>query len=440
MKKYLPIALLMTVLAGVPAGAQNGFNVPFSQFGIGENQYPFDMPYAFSMGGTVYSRSSRNCINPFNPASYAAVELESFVFDMGFNIQTSVLRKDASSLADAAGNVGYLAIAFPLTRWWKVSAGIMPYSKVNYESVSTANDLVSGSDVTTRYDGNGGVSQLYFGSGFNITKQLSVGFNIDYLYGFIQRSITYDFQGNDTTYMMNSRRQKNTTVSNLLFDLGVQYRQPLGEKYTLNMGLTCRVPRKMTVRDTSLKYTYVGVSTGEYFIDTVFPAQGSDASYLSDLEQPLTVGVGLALERNERWQVAADVTYAPWSGLKYTENQQYNILGRSALGYAANYRMSLGAEWMGNPNASSYWGRIGVRAGVYYNIGKLTLEMPSATRLDEKGCGLGVALPMRKGRSVLNLSLGYSSYGNLDLLRRDCLTIAISVGSCERWFMKRKYN
>jgi hypothetical protein len=47
---------------------------------------------------------------------------------------------------------------------------------------------------------------------------------------------------------------------------------------------------------------------------------------------------------------------------------------------------------------------------------------------------------MRKGRSVLTLSVAYSSFGNLDLLRRDVFTVGLSVGSCERWFAKRKYN
>ena len=56
------------------------------------------------------------------------------------------------------------------------------------------------------------------------------------------------------------------------------------------------------------------------------------------------------------------------------------------------------------------------------------------------GGGLGFALPMRKGRSVLTLSVAYSSFGNLDLLRRDVFTVGLSIGSCERWFAKRKYN
>ena len=152
-------------------------NLPFSQFSIGESDLPFNMPSIYSMGGVTYSRSSRNTINPFNPASYGAVEEESFVFDIGINIQQSVLRKGDNKLADASGDIGYLAVAFPITKWWKTSLGIMPYSEMNYESVHTANDPLSGSNVETIYSGGGGVTQIYWGNAFNITKGLSVGFN-----------------------------------------------------------------------------------------------------------------------------------------------------------------------------------------------------------------------------------------------------------------------
>ena len=444
MKRYLLIMISLLV-AGVAEG-QNGFNVPFSQFSVGESELPYNMPWVYGMCGVTISRASRNTVNPFNPASYAAVEEESLWFDIGVNIQQSTLRKGDAKLTDAAGDIAYLAIAFPVTKWWKTSAGIMPYSKMNYESVNTSYDPLSGSNVETVYSGGGGVTQVYWGNAFNITKNLSAGFNINYLFGSIERAITYNFVGNDTSYMMDKRSQKNTQVSNLLVDLGVQYRQPLNEQYTLNTGLTCRLPRSMQVTDQSLVYTLVETSTDEYLLDTIFPVRGADDTYLSTLEQPFAFGVGVALERNELWQVAVDVCYAPWSGLKYTENIDYNVFGKSALDYAPNWRVALGGEWMGDKNASSYWKRIGVRAGVYYNKGRLALDMTmnptvgQKTSLDEVGCGLGFALPMRKGRSVLNISMGYSSFGNIDLLRRNCFTVGLSVGSCERWFVKRRYN
>lgn len=444
MKKpnILPFALMLLMLFPMVGEAQNGFNIPYSQFGIGLSDLPYNMPSAYSMGGVSYSRASKNMVNPFNPASYATVEPQSFVFDIGINIQSSTLRQGDKSLSDADGTVAYLAIAFPLTKWWKTSFGLMPYSQVDYESVENHADVLTGTPVKTIYAGNGGVSQIYWGNGFNIGKRLSLGFNVNYLYGSITRAITYDFQNGDTAFYMNSRRQKDTYISSLLFDFGLQYRQPLGEKYSLNLGLTLRTPRSnMTAREEALVYTFVTNGNSEYLVDTIFPAAGKENSYESTLEQPLAVGFGLALERNNRWQVALDGYYSAMSGLKYTENIDYNIFGSNSLQYGPNWRIALGVEWMGDADASSYWARIGVRGGIYYNSGRLNLSLNSSDyQLNEFGGGLGIALPMRKGQSVLNISVGYSRFGNIDLLQRDCFTMGISVGSCERWFGKRKYN
>ena len=158
-------------------------------------------------------------------------------------------------------------------------------------------------------------------------------------------------------------------------------------------------------------------------------------------ELPLTIGGGIALERNDLWEVAVDGYYAPFSGLNYVENTDYNIFGSSSLRSAENWRVSLGGEWKGDASASSYWARIGISAGIYHNHGRLTLDVnDEGYCLNESGVGMGFSLPMRKGRSVLTLSMAYSRFGDISLLRRDCFTMGITIGSCERWFVKKKYN
>lgn len=438
------LAVAMGVMLGSGVRAQNGFNIPFSQFGIGTGELPFAMPSSMRMGGVMFSRASRNTINPFNPASYAAVEKESFVLDIGVNIQTSVLRDGQASQSDADGNLAYLMMAFPLTDWWKTSVGLLPFSTVNYESVQTRFDALTLSDVKTIYSGTGGVSQLYWGNGFNVGKRLSLGFNINYLYGSVQRAISYSFQGNDTTYCVNSRRQKDTYVSNMVLDFGAQYVQPLGEKYTMLLGVSCRAPRTMDVDDKAIVYTYHKAGQMEYLFDTIFPHRGESNTYQSTLEQPLQIGVGLALERNDRWQVAVDAFYSPYGNMQYVENKEteYNIFGNSAIRYdVPNYRLAMGFEWKGDLSASSYWRRIGVSAGMHYEGGRQAVEVgEQGYALNQIGGGLGFTLPMRKGKSLLTISMGYTSFGTVDLLRRDVLTFGLGVGSCERWFQKKKYN
>lgn len=436
------------------AKAQNSFNVPFSQFGIGLSEQPFNLPMVTRMGGVAYTLSANNYVNPFNPASYGAIEPESFVFDMGVDVQLTTLRDNSHDpIHDADGNLGYLLMAMPLTKWWKLSAGLMPYSTVDYESVNLqeGDPTYGGGTVKTVYSGTGGVNQVYLGMAFNVLRSrapqtgeskwrrpdVQVGFNANYLTGNVQRSIAYAFMGNDTTYFINSSRYKKTTVSNLTFDFGLLVRQPLNDKTSLELGVVYKPYFDMQVNDMALIYTYVGST----LLDTIFPAPGDDPEFKSRLERPQTLGIGLSLNLDQRWRVAADATFAAWGGMKYTEGQTPSILGNSSLRFDNYSRYAVGVERTGSMDASTYWGRISWSLGAHLTSGVLSLDLGNSTqRLAEKGVGAGATLPMRKGRSLLTLSMGYSSLGSPDILQRNVVTFGIAVSSCERWFAKRKYN
>ena len=438
--------LLSTAL--MPAFAQNGINSPFSQYGIGLNNMPYNFPGFSSMGGITVTRSAHNMVNPFNPASYAAIGKETLVFDMGLNIETSTLRSGDSSQYDSDGNLGYLTVAFPLAKWWKTALGIMPLTDVNYETVQTETSSSSG-EVSTLYQGQGGVTQLFWGNGFNILggddatkQQLRIGFNVNLLYGNIERGVTYEFLGGDTTYFMNSRREKHSYIKNLALDFGMQYERPLGEHYRMTAGMTIKPHKKMLFNENALVYTFVSRSSQSYARDTIFPQDGTSGDYESTMEQPFTLGLGLSLQRNSRWLVAADASFATWSGMKYSENSNFAIFGQSPLRFDNNQRYALGFQLLGDKNDSRYIRRITFSAGAHYESGKLSLQTTDGTdySLNEWGAGIGASFPMRKGRSVLNLSVSYSSFGDGSLLRRDALMFGISIGSCESWFVKRKFN
>lgn len=441
MKRKHIALLAATLLAALGLQAQDGFNMPFSQFGIGHGEQPYSMPMAARMGGAVYTQAGNNYVNPFNPASYAAVERESFVFDMGVNLQFTTLRHNEQSMRDADGNIGHLLMAMPITKWWKVAGGLMSYSTVDYESVALTTGPGFGT-VKNIYDGTGGVNQVFLGTAFNIpagrSRSLQVGFNANYLTGNILRAISYSFQGNDSTYYINGRRYKKTSVSNIIFDLGLQLRQQVGERYTLGLGLVYKPYRDMKVRDLALIYTY---AADESLVDTVFPARGEDPEFHSRLEQASTIGIGLSFERNRRWRVAADATFSPWNGMRYTEDTAHAIFGTSAQRYSSFSRYCIGVERMVNMDAATYWGRMGWSLGAHTEQGTLCLEVDGKEHsLGQWGIGAGLTLPMRKGRSLLAISAAYTSMGDKTVLQHNCFTLGISISSCERWFVKRKYN
>lgn len=444
MKNRKHFALLIALMVSaftVPTYGQNGLNIPFSQYGVGFSTTPYSIPFASQMGGIAYTRQAANMINMFNPASYAAIQPTSFVFNMGLGIEMSTFTDPNTSVYDADGNIAYLALGFPLSKWWKTAIGILPLTSVSYESVQTQTDPVWGEN-KTRYEGVGGVTKVFWGHGFNVTDKLSLGMNVNFLFDHLNRAITYHFPGNDSTYFMDARREKTTIIHNFTFDFGAQYTQPIGEDYTLLAGLTFTPHRSMKVDDNSLIYTFVTYAATEYIRDTIFPLAGQNGEYTSTLEQPYIVGLGLALQRNDIWSIAFDATYSPWSGLKYIENEDYNIFGESALRYGDNFKGAIGIQRLGDKNAQHYLRRVTYSAGFHLEKGKLQLQPVGSdlTSIDEWGIGFGMSLPMRKGRSVLDLSVNYSSMGTADMLRRNCFTIGIGLGSSDTWFQKRQYN
>ena len=423
------IAVVMTV-ACAATWAQNGINSPYSQFGIGEVKTPYTNPFTNAMGGLSYTVRNNFMINTNNPASYSAIDTQSFVFDFGMSFDFIRLSDNSQTYRDANGNLSHLSIGFPITRWWKTSIGILPWSDLNYKTTIVAPDSALG-NTTTVFDGSGGINKIFWGHAFSITPTLSAGFNANFLIGNINRAITYSF---DSTYALSSRKQKETVVRNFSFDLGVQYVLPLANDNSLSFGLTYSLPLTLNVDDKATIYTFSTKGVSEYVADTVFPTE----SYVSTLELPSVVGLGVAFSKADQWMLGLDLTYSQWNGAKYTENTTKNIFGDwNAIQYDNNYRMAIGFERKSNRNGSKYYQRMSYRAGLHYEIGKANILN---TRLDDYGIHAGVSFPVRKMKSFINFSIQYGSYGTADLVRKQYLQLGLSLSTSDTWFKKRKYE
>lgn len=428
--------LLLTFLSGSIL-AQNGINSPYSQFGIGEMKGSFLNSYTNSMGGLSYTVRNNFMINTGNPASYTAIDTNSFVFDIGLEFDFSQLSNNDQTLFDADGGLSHLTFGFPIFRWWKTSIGLIPWSDVSYKSSIDNPDTLLGT-ARTVFDGNGGVNKIYWGNAFAITQNLSFGFNTNFLFGNITRAITYEFP--DSAYVMNSMKIKETSVRNVSVDLGLQYTLSPNDMQTWIFGLTASLPFKLNVEDHSTQYTFLNYGTTQYVRDTVFPIGTETGEYASTLELPLSIGFGIAFVQNDKWMVGADFTYSGWNGAKYTENENIFLFGNwddKAIKYVPNYRVALGFEKRSDRTSSKYYQRMSYRAGVHCEIGKTEFL---GQRIDDYGVHCGLSFPVRKLKSFVNLNFQYGSYGKSDVLCKKYAQIGISLSTSDTWFKKRKYE
>lgn len=443
MKKGLTFIAFTVMMVGVYA--QNGFNMPLSQFGFGQQGCYGNFSFASGMGDNSYVRASSGWINPFNPASYAAIEQESFVLDIGLKIELKNLENRNSKMHDADGSLDHIVIAFPIFKWWKMSLGLLPYGDVSYQSTLAQNIAIPNSssmqEVKTVYDGSGEISCLYWGNGFNIGKHWSVGFNVDYLYGSIDRAITYKHTANDTSFFMDSRNQNSMKIRSFTFNVGARYETALSEHYDLAVGASFGIPQNLTVRERQQIYTFVTQGTSEYLCQYILPEDGGNLETKRTIQNPLYAGLGISLTRNKRWLIELNATYTQ-QDLAFSPF----VEKRPESDLVSYMNWAIGVARLGDKEATSYWNRIDCSIGAHYNPSELICDIyaggsqQKAYHFDEWGVGMGFGFPMRRGKSHMSLLLGYSSFGSIDVLRSNCFTIGLSLNSCERWFVKRKYN
>jgi len=408
----------------INVSAQVNIDSPYSRYAIGE-MYQSTDPISMAMGGVSLAYRSPYVINYSNPASFSAFDSLSFVFQGGLNSSLVTLQNDETSAKTNYTSLSYLLFGFPVTRWWRTSLGILPYSKVGYDIRATEYDEDIG-NIEYIYNGSGGVNRFYWGSGFRVNQNLSLGFNLSYLFGNIEKSRAVTFP--DSIYRFNFQIANNTLVSDVMLDYGIQYSKKLNNGLTLDGGLVFMNSVKVKTKETQLAATYISSSSGgEYIKDTVesFPES------VGNIVLPTSFGIGLILKREDRWLVGIDYYWQNWN--KYSTFGKKDSLNNSM-------QISIGAQFTAdNSNLAKYWERISYRIGMKF--AKSYIEINNE-QLKKFGISFGLGIPLKRSRSTLNfaIELGQTGTTKKNLIQENYVQISFGISIYERWFFKKKYD
>lgn len=232
-KRALSIVALATVCI-LPTAAQSGTNSPYSQYGLGllnEQSSGFNR----GMNGLGLGFREHNQVNYVNPASYSAVDSLTFIFDVGMSGQITNFEENGQKRNAKNADFEYAVAAFRAFKHVGVSFGIIPMTNVGY-NYSMAGYLNSdrNSGYINTYAGNGGLHQFYIGAGWEFVKGLSVGANISYLWGDIERSVINSYTDR---YINTLSKYYTATVSNYKLDFGLQYSLAIDKKMRLRSAL-----------------------------------------------------------------------------------------------------------------------------------------------------------------------------------------------------------
>ncbi|MBQ0030665.1 MAG: hypothetical protein MJZ24_10120 [Paludibacteraceae bacterium] len=416
MNRFFSIILAAFVGANV-AQAQNNTSSPYTRYGYGELVQP-GFGYSNSRGGLSVGLRNENHINSGNPASFTAIDSMTFRFEFGASIKRSSFQDKEREQTSWDQNLEYMAMQFPVGRYFGFSAGLQPFSFVGYEfsnrhvqPSSISSDTLA---YTNSYIGQGNLTQLYLGLGANPFSNLHVGVNAYFNFGSIEHlsQVTFDNGAYHSSSQTNSMKVHDWAVG-----FGAQYVFPLAENRSLVVGATLDLPSVLTASaDREVITNYV--DTTKINFDDSFGL-------------PLGFGTGFEYELSESLTVGAEYRFQKWSDVEYFGKKEFND----------RHRLACGLDWVPSSMSKNFFKRVSYRAGLNYSNSYFKVN---GDDVKHYGASFGLGLPLRRtaNPSILNLGVEYGRAGEKsdDLILEQYFKFTLNLSINERWFAKRKFE
>jgi hypothetical protein len=307
---FTTAALIAFVLCTLNAHSQGLGNSPYSALGIGE-LYSKGFAPNNAIGDAGVSSANGFSINAINPA--LMVKNKYTTFEVGVLGQYKRLQDLRQSQNDFAGNLGYLALSFPVSDKWSIGLGIRPYSSVDYQQNSYYK--IPGTTIyeaQNQYQGQGNLSKVYMSNGFQIGKSFYLGAEASYLFGGVNRAANTQVKiGDNRDYIV--IREDRTSYSDLTVKLGAAWNQKLNKDNYLNFGITYEPKLNLTGSQTSTIGLINASGSPITTPDTI--------KYLgTSITVPSALRVGFSYERPYNLLVAFDYESQQWSNYKGLSN------------------------------------------------------------------------------------------------------------------------
>ena len=415
-----------TFLAGsLSAAAQVTNSSPYSQFGLGDLKGSF-LPQNRAMGGLsmgIRKPGLYDNINLANPASYSSIELTTF--DIGASMDLRKLSKSGVSGKNQFNStLSHITFGIPINKFSAISFGLVPYSDLGYQFKNSG--LVDTNRVEYIYGGEGGISKAYLGYGFRINKNLSLGFNVSYLFGSLKENRAFEFVNDLNAF--NSRTQYKQSVSGLSFDYALQYSANLSEKTKLILGYTGNAGNDLNSSNNIVTTRYRKNIQGEEqaAADSTFFFEGAK----NTIKMPMTHTAGFAFEKTNAWLIGADVSYSKWSD--YREGSINPGLNNS-LGLAIGGQVTPDAS-----SINSYFKLVDYRLGFKYDK---TFVKINNTDINQYALTFGFGFPLPRNRATfykINFSaeLGQRGTESNNLVRDRFVNFNLGFTLNDKWFQK----
>lgn len=447
--------LLLPAWAGAQTSSINAFS-PYTMYGIGETNTPGTLPTR-SMGGIGVAVRRMGDINLLNPASYSIAPQKSFFFDFGAEGQnyynSQYVEGAMKKTAHNSFNFRDIALQAPISKRIGLGFSLTPYSSVGYrmryDHPFDSNDPVWGNvgRVQYNYQGEGDVTEVKLGVGWELFKNFSIGAALQYFWGDIDRDFTSTTTGitgaSDTSYTA-IIGSDNYSISSFKGQVGVQWMAISNQKRALSFGAT---------------YDFGGdlrphVTSSITMDDVTSSVVRSDTTSLK-LVLPHQVSFGVFYQTT-KWAVGVDYVYQDWGG-RNTGRVHTGVSGSGAashayeVAYTDTHTVKLGAEFTPSRyDVRHFFNRCSYRAGLRYGTFHQTFD---GKALGEWAVTAGIGIPVQfLSVSGINVGVEYGRRGydlskQLGLVRQQYFKFAIGFSlfgaggeNKDYWFVQPKYD
>ena len=415
MKIYHLIILAALILFSQQTKAQDGSPSPYSFFGLGDVSFK-GTAENMSMGGIqTYTDSIHYNIN--NPATLA--QLKFVNLNLGLSNNFMYISGQNKSQWFSTHNMSYFSLAFPIGKKIGFGMGLLPINSSGFQ-VYNKTDLG-----TYTFKGDGGNSRLFLAAAYQLTKNLSLGGEYQYYFGFLEHE-DYWIPTSAYTY---TKENDYIDFTGSTFKASVFYKKPLKNNYYLNASANYRLASPFKANYKSRTRLITPQTGGE---ETVATYTNADTNGTIDFPSKLDMGVGFGQKNS--WFIGADYS------IQDKQNFRNPFFDPTYVKYTNASAFKLGGLYIPAYNSvAKYWKRITYRAGAYYKNTGMTIYDQNISNF---GITFGLGLPAIRGISNLNLGLELGQRGKITdrLVKEQYINLHIGISLNDRWFIKRKIN
>ena len=255
-----------------------------------------------------------------------------------------------------------------------------------------------------------------------IKRKFFIGLKVNWLFGSIINESSSDLFLGASPLRSTVTYYNRTRVNDILLEPGISFHQKVGKSTFLNIGGTYSMATNLNAK----RFVSFDRRTEE---DVILAQDTLVNNQATSIDMPDRLRFGVSIERALKWQLGVDMTVENWANFKISD---------STTNLSNIYGIAVGGEY--TPNVSSlnnYWHRVTYRTGFQYKQNPINPE-----KVQDMSISFGVSLPVKKNRSLLNLSVVLGQQGSISdgFVQERYVRFHIGATLNDRWFIKPKID